>query len=63
MKFIALKELPNGIRPGETFEATEDEGKVLMLPGVDAARPVDDPDVKVTRRPRYSRRDMTAVET
>jgi len=57
VKYIAIKELPRGTQPGEEFEANEAEGDVLMLVG--AAKPVEE---TPTRRPRYHRRDMAAVE-
>lgn len=61
MKFIALKELPKGTRPGETFEATEDEGRVLMLVGA-AARVADTASEGAEEAPRtrrtYRRRDL-----
>lgn len=54
MKFIALKELPQGQQPGEEFEANEDVGNVLILVG--AAKRVEDE----KPRGRYQRRDLRA---
>lgn len=61
MKFIALKELPQGQQPGEEFETTEDMGKVLILVG--AAKHVDDDDKSSSRRSTYRRRDLQAENT
>lgn len=58
MKFIALKELPKGTQPGEEFEATEDEGRVLMLVG--AATKVDEDAPRLRRQ--YKRRDLQAED-
>ena len=55
MRFIALKELPKGTQPGQEFDATEDEGYVLMLVG--AAKKVED---EPSRR-KYQRRDLEAT--
>jgi len=59
MRFIALKELPQGQQPGEEFDATEDAGAVLILVG--AARKADETtdDVK-SPRGRYRRTDLRA---
>ena len=61
MKFIALKELPQGQQPGEVFETTPEMGDALILVG--AARLADpdpkSPEVSSTRR-RYQRRDLEA---
>jgi hypothetical protein len=63
MKFIALKELPQGQQPGEVFETTEAMGDVLVSVG--AAKRVEEeessPPVAPARR-RYQRRDMEAAE-
>lgn len=56
MKFIALKELPQGQQPGEEFETTEAMGNVLILVG--AAKRADDADPP--RRSGYQRRDRQA---
>jgi hypothetical protein len=56
MRFIALRELPKGTQPGQEFEATEDEGHVLMLVG--AAKPVED---EPPSRRKYQRRDLEAT--
>ncbi len=47
MKFIALKELPQGQQPGEEFDTTEEMGNVLILVG--AAK---------RKSAGYERRDM-----
>jgi hypothetical protein len=59
MKFVALKELPQGQQPGDVFEAPEAQGDVLVMVG--AARRVadDEPDEPKPRR-RYARRDLEA---
>lgn len=54
MKFIAIKECPQGQQPGEEFEATEDAGNVLVLVG--AARKAE-PEKPPTRG-RYRRSDL-----
>jgi len=54
MKYIALKELPQGQQPGEEFETTEAMGDVLILIG--AAKLADDD--KGSRRGGYRRRDL-----
>jgi hypothetical protein len=60
MKYLALKELPQGQQPGDTFEATEEMGNVLVSIG--AAEKVAEPDEPkeptVTRRRTYQRRDL-----
>ncbi len=61
MKFIALKELPQGQQPGEEFDATEDEGNVLILVG--AAKRADEDDDTKSRRGTYRRRDLQAQPT
>ncbi len=65
MQFIALKELPKGTQPGDAFDATEDEGHVLILVG--AARPAEADELPlkpVTRRraATYQTRHLTAEE-
>ncbi len=55
MKFVALKELPQGQQPGDVFDATEDAGDVLIAVG--AARRLPDDD-KPKRR--YHRKDLEA---
>jgi hypothetical protein len=63
MKFVALKELPQGQQPGEVFDAPEAQGDVLVLVGAarkaDDDAPVESPDDPKPRR-RYTRRDLTA---
>ena len=56
MKFVALKELPQGQQPGDVFEATEDAGNVLIAVG--AARRLPDDEDKPKRR--YHRKDLEA---
>ena len=58
MKFIALKELPQGQQPGEEFDTTEAMGNVLILVG--AAKRADDTE---TPRRQYRRRDLQAEQT
>lgn len=54
MRYVALKDIPNGIPAGQEFEATEAEGEVLLLVGaVKLAEP--------RARNRYARRDMVAA--
>lgn len=60
MKFIALKELPQGQQPGDEFEANKDEGNVLILVG--AAVRADSDEGREARR-RYRRRDMQAEQS
>ena len=57
MKFVALKELPQGQQPGDVFDTTEDIGRVLVSVG--AARLAEDKDATTAKR-RYTRRDLTA---
>jgi hypothetical protein len=57
MKYIALKELPQGQQPGEEFETTEAMGDVLILVG--AAKRADTDGA----RRRYQRKDLQATET
>lgn len=65
MKFVALKELPQGQQPGEVFETNEDIGNVLILVGA-AKKWAEDP-VTVPQEPaassargRYRRTDLKA---
>jgi len=58
MKFVALKELPQGQQPGDIFEATEAEGEALGL--VEAARPATPAEIKKESKREYQRRDMVA---
>lgn len=58
MKFIALKELPQGQQPGEEFDTTEAMGDVLVLVG--AAKRKDGDDDHKSKRGGYQRRDMQA---
>lgn len=57
MKFIALKELPQGQQPGEEFETTKEVGDVLILVG--AAKPAESSETP--RRGTYRRRDLQAT--
>lgn len=57
MKFIALKECPQGQQPGDVFEATEDAGNVLVMVG--AAKVYEEPAEKPVRGGRYRRSDLT----
>lgn len=60
-KFRALKECPQGQRPGEVFEATQDAGNVLIQFGV-AEQVPDDTPLGLPKAPRgvYKRRDLRA---
>ncbi len=64
MKFIALKELPNGTQPNQPFEATEAQGNVLVLVGaarlVEEEPSVDEPPAERPSRRTYRRRDLEA---
>lgn len=76
MKFVALKELPQGTQPGEVFDVNEDIGNVFILVG--AARKATRADASsepvpartaepedTSHRPssrRYQRRDLQAEE-
>ncbi len=63
MQFIALKELPRGTQPGETFEANEAEGDVLILVGAAKKAELEPaPEPVTSRRRTYQRRDLTAEE-
>jgi hypothetical protein len=59
MKFRALKECPQGQRPGEIFDATEDAGAVLESVGA-AERVVESDDAPTKDKTRYKRRDLRA---
>ncbi len=78
MKYIALKLLPNGIRPGATFEENEDVGRVLMSvgaarlaeeePPAPAAEPAPPKTTTTKKKPapggrQYGRRDMQAEDS
>ncbi len=58
MKFVALKELPQGQQPGDVFEATEAQGNVLVSVG--AARVAEPGETPERPRRKYTRRDLTA---
>ena len=60
-KFRALKECPQGQQPGETFEATEDAGAVLVSVGAAERLPDDDVAPKAPRGV-YKRRDLRVEE-
>ncbi len=49
MRYFALADIPNGIPAGQEFDATEDEGNVLILVG--AARLAGEPAPPVRRSP------------
>lgn len=59
MRYIALKDLPQGQQPGEVFETTEAMGDVLVLVG--AAKRADEPDAPPLKR-HYQRRDLRAED-
>jgi hypothetical protein len=64
MKLIAITECPQGQRPGQVFDATDEAAQVLI--DVGAARaylPADDAVPAPTSRRAYRRRDLTAEET
>lgn len=61
-KYLVLKELPQGQRPGETVELNDDEARVFMMDGIDAVRPANDPPVETSPRRRYNRRDLVAED-
>jgi hypothetical protein len=58
MKFVALKELPQGQQPGDVFEATEAQGNVLILVG--AAKLAKGDETPEPTRRTYRRRDLKA---
>ena len=63
MRYLTLKELPDGTPAGREINIHEDIGRVLLL--VDAVRQIED-DVEVstpTPRRRYQRRDLIADES
>jgi hypothetical protein len=68
MKFRALKDLPQGQKPGEVFEPdTDDMGDVLVSIGaaervVDPASADPPPDAKGKAKGKYARRDLRAEE-
>ena len=59
MKYLVLKELPQGQQPGEVIELHADVASVFLLPGVDAVRPVAE--AEPSKR-RYQRRDLQAQD-
>ncbi len=72
MKYIALKDLPNGIPAGTEFEENTDVGRVLISVGAarEADMTVQEPPAKSapkapkpkTSGRQYARRDMQAAE-
>lgn len=58
MKYLALKELPDGTQPGAEIDLHEDVARVLLL--VEAVRPAPADDEKSSRRRTYNRRDLKA---
>ncbi len=63
MQFIALKELPQGTQPGDVFEASVEEGDVLILVGAAKKAELEPaPEAPTSRRRTYQRRDLTAEE-
>ena len=63
MKFRALKDLPQGQKPGDVFEPdTDDLGDALVSLGV-AERVVEPDDAKPGKgKGKYARRDLTAED-
>lgn len=65
MKFRALKDLPQGQKPGDVFEPdTDDMGDVLVSVGA-AERVIDsepEADVKGKTKGTYKRRDLRAED-
>lgn len=67
MKFFALKDIPNGTPAGRIFDATEDEGRVLISFGI--AREATEAELSGVqahatspRTGRHHRRDMRAED-
>lgn len=58
-KYRALQECPQGQRPGEIFEATEDAGDILVSVGAAERLPDDSVEPKKARG-SYRRRDLRA---
>jgi hypothetical protein len=56
----ALKETPDGHRPGEVFVVTQDVADVLTMPGVDCVEYADVEKPKAPQPSRHHRRDMRA---
>jgi hypothetical protein len=68
VKFLVLKDLPQGQQPGDVIDIHEDIGKIFMLPGVEAVKPLEEdeavePVETSTPRRRYQRRDLEAKTT
>lgn len=63
MKYLALKELPDGIQPGVVFNAPTDIGDIFVQVG--AARALADEEITPERSTRrtYRRRDLQAEES
>jgi len=59
MRYIALKELPQGQQPGDEFETTEEQGDVLVMVGSAKRVVVVEKDEPRPSR-RYQRRDLQA---
>jgi hypothetical protein len=57
-KYVVLKVLPQGQRPGELVDLHEDAGRVFLA--VDAVRLADDDEAAPKPRRRYQRRDLHA---
>lgn len=57
MKFVALKDLPQGQKPGDVFDVPEEVGLVLVSFGV--ADRVD-PEPPSKSKHTYKRRDLVA---
>lgn len=62
MKFRALKDLPQGQKPGDVFQPdTDDMGDVLVSVGA-AERVLDPDDDPKKDKKHYKRRDLTAED-
>ena len=69
MKFFAIQEIPNGTPAGRIFEATEDEGRVLITYGIaraltEAEAQAAEPELAGAGHAKrtYRRRDLKAEE-
>ena len=56
----ALKETPDGHRPGEVFVVTQDVADVLTMPGVDCVEYADVEKPKAPPAGHHRRRDVRA---